>query len=29
LMWEFYQFRGDVETFAGDAPAAPVETHPA
>jgi catechol 2,3-dioxygenase-like lactoylglutathione lyase family enzyme len=28
LMWEFYQFRGDVESFAGDAPAAGTEAHP-
>ena len=29
LMWEFYQFRGDVETFAGAAPAAEAEACPA
>jgi catechol 2,3-dioxygenase-like lactoylglutathione lyase family enzyme len=29
LMWEFYQFRGDVETFAGAAPPAQGEAHPA
>jgi catechol 2,3-dioxygenase-like lactoylglutathione lyase family enzyme len=26
LMWEFYQFRGDSETFGEPAPPAPVET---
>lgn len=28
LMWEFYQFRGDSETFGEPAPPAPVETSP-